>query len=109
MDMRTWHPGLWLYVTVAMAALLIWIPNSADPEAAGLLLIVMLVITFPAGLVLAVALALGARVLYELHVTASFGVVGHVLTWVLLLCVGFLQWRYLAPWVIRKLQTHGQP
>jgi hypothetical protein len=109
MSIRTRHPALGLYFVVALGALVLYLPNSGDAEAAELLLIDMVVITFPSGFLVAVVLALGSQLLEQIGLTASFGVVGQLLMWALFLGVGFLQWQYIAPWIIRKLQTHSNP
>jgi hypothetical protein len=106
MNVRAWHPALGLYLAVAIAALLMWLPNYANAEAGQLLLIVLLVITLPSGLVLGLLLGLGVWGLDKLGISLAVGLVGHLATWASFVAVGFLQWRYLAPWVIRKLQTH---
>jgi hypothetical protein len=109
MSIRTWHPALGLYFAVAVGALVLYLPNSGNAEAAAVLLILMVVITLPIGFLVAVLLGLGSRLLEQVGLTASFGVAGQLLMWALFLGIGFLQWRYVAPWVIRKLQTHSNP
>jgi hypothetical protein len=90
--------------------LIFYLSNSANAEAAALLLIAMVVITLPLGLLVVVVLGLVSWALAQVGVVVSFGgVAGQVLVWAILLGVGFVQWRYVAPWVIRKLQTHSQP
>jgi hypothetical protein len=108
MSIRTWHPGLGLYLVVAVAGLLLYLPNSENAEAAALLVIAMVVITLPLGLLVALILGLGSWALEQMGFGESLGVTGQVLIWVLLFGVGFVQWRYLAPWAIRKLQTNSQ-
>jgi hypothetical protein len=106
MSARAWHPALGLYVVGASTALGLYLFSSADPEAALLMTLLMIVITLPSGLILAALLALAAGFTDDWGLAASFGMAGQVLTWALFTIVGFFQWRYLAPWVIRKLQTH---
>jgi hypothetical protein len=109
MSAKAWHPALGLYVAAGVGALVLYLPNSANPEVAALLVIAMVLITLPLGLLIAIVLGLGSWLLERVGLGASWGVVGQILTWGLLFGVGFVQWRYLAPWAIRKLQAHSQP
>ena len=109
MSIRTWHPALGLYFAVGIGGLALYLANSENAEAAALLLITMVVITLPIGLLVAAVLAISARLFDQTGLTGSFGVFGQVVLWAIFLGVGFVQWKYIAPWVIRRLQTHARP
>ena len=109
MSAKPWHPALGLYVAAGVGGLMLYLPNSANSEAAALLVIAMVVITLPLGLLVAVVLGVASWLLEQVGLGASWGLVGQVLTWGVFFVVGFVQWRHLAPWTIRKLQAHSRP
>ena len=108
MSSRTWHPALGLYFAIGIGGLVLYLPNSENTEAAALLLITMVVITLPIGVLVAAVLGLSSRILDQAGLSGSLGVFGQVVLWAIFLGVGFVQWRYIAPWVIRKLQMHAR-
>jgi len=95
------HPGLLMYTTASLLVLCGCLLNEANPEASLLLTILMVVLTFPAGLLVVTVLAVAARLFGPL----SPPVLETTTTWLLLATAGFLQWGYLAPWVLRKLRS----
>jgi len=99
--------GLWWGCSLGALSLVLWIfDGSPNSDAGDVLAILLLVLTFPCGLVLAAAVGLIGRccaTIPGMIMTVSYSSI--VLSWTAFVGLGYWQWFKAVPWLVRRIRT----
>lgn len=87
---------LWLTLTT-------YEPNAKESDAAVFFALMMTFLTFPAGLIVMGLVAIGVS-MSNAHALLNSDL-SFVVFWVLLVCVGYLQWFVFLPKIVKRLRN----